>query len=140
MSLPEAIAYARAHQPAIRSAEARLAAVRAEAEIPRAQWYPALGATAQLFGATGNNTTTSYATVARSTFPESAAAASSRAEPVARANYAQADARFQSGLGTSVELADAEAIRTDAEIQLAFGQFELARARAEFGRAIAEGI
>jgi outer membrane protein TolC len=58
----------------------------------------------------------------------------------ARANYAQADARYKSGLGTSVELADAEALRTDAEIQLALGQFELARARASFGRAIAEGM
>ena len=56
----------------------------------------------------------------------------------ARANYAQADARFRSGLGTSVELADAEALRTDAEIQLALGQFQLARARAILGRAIAE--
>jgi outer membrane protein TolC len=56
----------------------------------------------------------------------------------ARANYAQADARFRSGMATSVELADAETLRTDAEIQLALGQFELARARAAFGRAIAE--
>jgi outer membrane protein TolC len=58
----------------------------------------------------------------------------------ARANYAQAEARFKSGLGTSVELADAEAIRTDADIQLALGQFAYARARAGFGRAIAEGL
>ncbi len=58
----------------------------------------------------------------------------------ARANYAQADARFKSGLGTSVELADAEAIRTDAEIQVALGQFQLARARSELGRAISEGL
>ncbi len=58
----------------------------------------------------------------------------------ARANYDQADARFRAGLGTAVELADAEALRTDAEIQAALGQFELARARAAFGRAIAEGL
>jgi outer membrane protein TolC len=58
----------------------------------------------------------------------------------ARANYDQADARFRAGLGTSVELADAEAVRTNADIQLALGQFELARARAAFGRAIAEGL
>lgn len=58
----------------------------------------------------------------------------------ALANYAQADARFKAGLGTSVELADAEGVRTQAEIQLALGQFELARARAGFGRVIAEGI
>jgi outer membrane protein TolC len=62
-----------------------------------------------------------------------------RAVDAARANYAQADARFRAGLGTSVELADAEALRTDAEIQLAIGRFEQARARASLGRAIAEG-
>ncbi|HVV51594.1 MAG TPA: TolC family protein, partial [Polyangia bacterium] len=58
----------------------------------------------------------------------------------ARANDAQADARFKAGLGTSVELADAEALRTDAEIRLALGEFDLAKARAAFGRAIAEGL
>jgi outer membrane protein len=58
----------------------------------------------------------------------------------ARANYDQADARFKAGMGNAVELADAEAVRSDAEIQLALGQFELARARAAFGRAIAEGL
>ncbi len=62
-----------------------------------------------------------------------------RAVEASRANYAQAEARFNAGLGTSIELADAEAIRTNAEIQLALGQFELARARAAFGRTIAEG-
>ena len=58
----------------------------------------------------------------------------------ARANYAQADARFKAGLGTSVELADAEGLRIDAEIRLALGVFDLAKARATFGRAIAEGL
>jgi outer membrane protein TolC len=58
----------------------------------------------------------------------------------ARANYEQADARFRAGLGTSVELADAESVRTDAEIQLSLGEFDLARARSAFGRAIAEGL
>ncbi len=53
-----------------------------------------------------------------------------RAVEAARANYAQAEARFKAGLGTSLELADAEALRTDAEIQLAVGQFEARRARA----------
>ena len=63
-----------------------------------------------------------------------------RAVVAARANYAQADARFGAGLGTSVELADAEALRTEAEIQQALGHFELARTRAIFGRAVAEGL
>ena len=58
----------------------------------------------------------------------------------AQANYAQADARFKAGLGTSVELADAEALRAEAEIRLAIGIFDLAKARATFGRAIAEGV
>jgi outer membrane protein TolC len=58
----------------------------------------------------------------------------------ARANYDQADARFRAGIGTAVELADAEAVRIDAEIQLALGQFELARSRAAFGRLIAESL
>lgn len=56
----------------------------------------------------------------------------------ARANYDQADARFKSGLGNSVELADAEALRAQAEIDLALGNFQLARSRVAFGRAIAE--
>ena len=58
----------------------------------------------------------------------------------ARANYDQADARFRAGIGNAVELADAETVRTDAEIEQALGTFELARARAAFGRAIAEGL
>jgi len=58
----------------------------------------------------------------------------------AGANYAQADARFKAGLGTSVELADAEALRADAEIRVALGTFDLAKARAMFGRAVAEGL
>jgi outer membrane protein len=58
----------------------------------------------------------------------------------AHANYAQAEARFKAGLGTSLELADAEAVRTDAEIQLAIGQFENLRTRAVIGRLIAEGL
>lgn len=61
-----------------------------------------------------------------------------RSVDAARANLAQADARFRQGVGTSVELADAEALLADAEIQLAAGTFEIARARASFGRAIAE--
>src|SRR6185369_1563350 len=42
-----------------------------------------------------------------------------RATEAARANCAQAEARFRAGLGTAIELADAEAVRTNAEIQLA---------------------
>ena len=56
------------------------------------------------------------------------------------ANYDQANARFEVGLGNAVELADAEELRTSAEIRLALGTFELARARAALGRAIAEHL
>jgi outer membrane protein len=58
----------------------------------------------------------------------------------ARANYDQADARFKAGIGNAVELADADAVRINADVQLAIGQFDLARDRAAFGRAIAEGL
>jgi outer membrane protein len=58
----------------------------------------------------------------------------------ARANWAQADARFRAGLGTAVELADAEAVLADAEINLALGIFDVARTRAIFGRRIAEAV
>jgi outer membrane protein len=58
----------------------------------------------------------------------------------AQANYAQADARFKAGLGSAVELADSEALRLDAEINLAVGKFEQARARSRLARALAEGL
>jgi outer membrane protein len=63
-----------------------------------------------------------------------------QAMTAARANYDQADARFRAGLGTAVELADAEDLRASAEINLALGKFDVASTRASFGRAIAEGL
>jgi outer membrane protein TolC len=60
MTLPDAIAYARAHQPSLLAAEARIAAAKAQAQVPRAQWLPFVAATAQAFGATSNNTPASY--------------------------------------------------------------------------------
>jgi outer membrane protein len=62
------------------------------------------------------------------------------AAAAAQKNDEQANARFRAGFGTSVELADAEALRTDAEIQLAIGRFEIARARAALSRSIARGL
>jgi outer membrane protein len=61
-----------------------------------------------------------------------------RAGEAARANYAQVDARFKAGLGTAVELADAESVRATAEIQLAVGRFDISRARALIARLLAE--
>jgi outer membrane protein len=60
ISLDDALAYAHAHQPAIQAALARVQTEEANARIPRAQWQPTLGATAQIFGATSNNTTATY--------------------------------------------------------------------------------
>jgi outer membrane protein len=63
-----------------------------------------------------------------------------QAVAAARANYEQADARSRAGLGTAVELADAEDLRASSEINFALGQFDVASTRAAFGRAIAEGL
>lgn len=64
-------------------------------------------------------------------------AAFERGLEAARMNYDQANNRFRVGLGTSTELADAQAVRTEADIQLAIGRFQMARARAALDRAIA---
>ena len=63
MTLAEALAHARDHQPLIRSALARLRVRQSEARIPRAAWLPQIGATAQVLVGTANNTTASYLTV-----------------------------------------------------------------------------
>ncbi|MFZ5445175.1 MAG: TolC family protein [Myxococcota bacterium] len=61
-----------------------------------------------------------------------------RAAQAAHANSAQAEARFHAGLGTSTELADAETLHTEAEINVAIGRFEALSARAALARAMAE--
>ncbi len=58
----------------------------------------------------------------------------------AKANQQQADARFRAGLGTIIELADAEAVLTTAELELAIGQFSVARARATLGRIMGQPL
>jgi outer membrane protein TolC len=65
-------------------------------------------------------------------------AALQRGADAGRANYEQAENRFRVGLGTSTELADAQALRTEADIQLAIGRFQVARTRAALERAVAE--
>ena len=45
VTLPEALAYARAHQPAVRAALGRIATEQAFAAVPRAGWYPTAGLT-----------------------------------------------------------------------------------------------
>src|SRR6478752_2807460 len=58
----------------------------------------------------------------------------------ARANHEQAEGRFRAGLGTATELADAETLRLDAEVERAIGRFQAATARAELERAIADEL
>src|SRR5579871_3585450 len=60
ITLAEAQAYARAHQPAVRAALAQVQEERANADVPRARYRPQVGITAQLIGGTANNTTASY--------------------------------------------------------------------------------
>ncbi|HEY5956727.1 MAG TPA: TolC family protein, partial [Polyangiaceae bacterium] len=69
---------------------------------------------------------------------ESALVALAEAAVAARANYEQAEARFRAGMGTSTELADAEALRLEAEVQQAVGGFELATAHAQLTRVMGD--
>jgi outer membrane protein TolC len=70
---------------------------------------------------------------------ESSLPALEKAQEAAKLTYGQTEARFKEGLATTIELADAEALLADAEIQLAIGRFELMRRRAIFSRIVAEG-
>ncbi len=60
MTLHEAIEYARAHQPSLAAARARVEVAREQARLPRAAWSPRVVAGAELVAGTNNNTTTSY--------------------------------------------------------------------------------
>jgi outer membrane protein len=68
-----------------------------------------------------------------------ALAALAKSVQAARANHEQAEGRFHAGLGTATELADAEMLRLNAEVEQVIGQFQAATARAELSRAIAAG-
>ena len=109
---------------------ARRDAARSSAQVARED----LSVVRNVQVATIERTYTAFS-VARSALP-----GLEQAVTAAHANWEQADARFRAGLGTAVELADAEDLRASAEIDLALGQFDVARARAAFGRAIAEGL
>ena len=63
MTLRQALDYARAHQPSLAAARARVEVARAEARVPRAQLGPKLTGAAEMLVGTNNNTTTSYATI-----------------------------------------------------------------------------
>jgi len=60
-----------------------------------------------------------------------------RAEAAAKANHAQAEARFKAGLGTILDLVDAETLRVEAEVGRAVGVFQVTRARAILDRVVA---
>lgn len=60
-----------------------------------------------------------------------------RAEAAAKANHAQAEARFKAGLGTILDLVDAETLRVEAEVGRAVGAFHVAKARAILERIVA---
>ena len=53
-----------------------------------------------------------------------------------KANLDQAQARFRAGLGTIIELTDAEALLINAQLGLAVGQFNVARAAAQLARSL----
>lgn len=76
-------------------------------------------------------------TYEEATFARETLGAAERGATAASANWDQAERRFGVGLGTSTELADAQALRTEAEIQLAVARFQSARAHAALERATA---
>lgn len=57
-----------------------------------------------------------------------------RAADAARVHYEHAEQRFRSGLGSSLELSDAESLRVDAEVQLALARTQAAQLRARLDR------
>ena len=116
--------------PALASDAASLAAN--ETEASRASWMPPASDLPSSAGACPSRD-------GPATPPSRTGASAWLVEHAAtKPSQAQVEARFQTGLADAVELADAEALRTQAEIDLIVGQFDLARARVGFGRAIAE--
>src|SRR5580704_13700855 len=102
MSLPEAIAYARAHQPAIRAALSRVSERMAEARVPSGQWLPTIGVTAQLYGMTANNTTATYVGTAFMDIPRIGATQSTTSSAASLAPFASTLV----GAGVTQELFD----------------------------------
>ena len=125
MTLPEALGYARAHQPRIRAALAEVAARRAEVRVPRAAWLPQVGATAQLFVGTANNTTASYLGVGEMDIPRIGGSKSATQATAAWAPSASSLA----GIGVTQEVYDFG--RISAQIAVADAQAALARADAD---------
>jgi len=105
----------------VRAAHAREHALASEVEVARQRAF--------------SRTRQAYQSVE---VAKAALAALAKSVSAARANHEQAEGRFRAGLGTATELADAEMLRLNAEVEQVIGQFQAATARAELGRAIAE--
>ncbi|HEY2749472.1 MAG TPA: TolC family protein [Polyangia bacterium] len=125
MSLPQALAYARDRQPSIKSALAEYEARRAEARVPRAEWLPQVGATAQLYVGTANNTTASYLNVPELDIPR---IGGSKSTTQATATWSPSGSTL-AGLGLGQEVYDFG--RISAKIAVADASAALARANAE---------
>ena len=125
MTLPQALAYARDRQPSIKSALAEYDARRAEARVPRAQWLPQIGATAQLFVGTAADTTASYLTVPEMDIPR---IGGSRSTTQATATWSPS-ASSLAGLGMVRRSYDFG--RISAQIAVADANAAMARADAE---------
>jgi outer membrane protein TolC len=125
MTLPQALAYARDRQPSIKSALAEYDARRAEARVPRALWLPQIGATAQLFVGTANNTTASYLTIPEMDIPR---IGGSKSTTQATATWSPS-ASSLAGLGIGQEVYDFG--RISAQIAVADASAAMARANAE---------
>jgi outer membrane protein TolC len=98
------------------AAAARIDAAHEEARIALEEaWYSARGAEASL-------------------------TALEQARDAAVTSYEQVAARYHAGLASAVEIADAENLRTSAEVELAVGRFALERARAELSMRMSQGI
>src|SRR5581483_12466870 len=104
MSLPEALDYARQHQPSLKAAQARAQAALAQSAVPWAQWAPRLGATAQVLVGTANNTTASYVGAGGIDIPRIGATAS-YPSPAASPGWAPYGSTF-AGIGVHQELFD----------------------------------
>ena len=60
VTLDQALAFARTHHVDLAVVKARVAAARADLDVPGTRWQPTVGVTGQVFGYTANNTTASY--------------------------------------------------------------------------------
>jgi outer membrane protein len=133
MTLPDAIRYAHAHRPSLRSALARFDVLRADSEVARSRWYPTLVATAQLLATTTNNTTGSYVPIPGFDNPRVSA---TRAESSSSASLAPAASTLV-GVGVRQEVFDfgritAEVVADDLRAEAARLSFDSAKLAVDY--------